>query len=354
MAQNIDAYNKNGGVNHNGNDRISVAVPHDVSQWGALNIYILGNGMSFKVQNCQYTLASSTNDSSEYFDEAFIDGKIPIENISGIIVSTEMRTKKISELSAIGVPANNEVVNITKNIVAQLQSQGFKQETFSGVYELIDEYTTISNNTTLDFLEQDKQLIPIRKKIDSILSIAIEKLYKQKCRKENISVLDVIELYNNRNLPIYDESDIVKECNANTIQEFSINEIDKTQESENQEANATTEDKNKDILQYETIQKSEMSLMVIPEKKRITNWFKEIWTSIKEKFHKDRNTIKKQDEEIHPNNKVITNNLKYLVVDNSNNQIEKKALELIKKKGQYEATKTLAKRNGIETNGERN
>ncbi|MCI8471306.1 MAG: hypothetical protein HFJ35_07670 [Clostridia bacterium] len=360
-AQNIDAYNKNGGVNHNGNDRISVAVPHDINQWGALNLYILENGISFKVQDCPYTLASATNNSSEYFDEAFIDEQIPVENISGIIVNSELRTKKIRELSTIGSPANNEVVNISKNIIRQLQAQGIKEEEFNDVYELIDEYTTIFNNTNLDFLEQDKQLLLIRKKIDSIISMAVEELYKQRCGKEDVSVLDIIELYNDKNLPIYDENDIIRECNGKIVKEFSANELDTTinenQEVEEHKLNAIIESEKKPSLEYETIQfqEQEKSLTVIPEKKRITTWFKEKWILIKERFSNHKNIMKKHDEKIESNNsnKGITSNLKNLKVNNKNNQIEKKALESIKRKEQFEIAKKLAKKKNIETNNEK-
>ena len=235
MAEGIYAYNKNGGVNHNGNDRISVAIPHDVSRWGALNLYILGNGIAFKIENCDYVLASKTQNASEYFDEAFIDKKIPVESITGIIVNSKMSTKKISELSTIGTPANSEVVKTTINIMEQLKSKGIDEEKFQGINELIGQYERIYNDLGLEFMEQDVKLATIKEKIDSILSKAVEEHYKKECKKDEVSVLDVINLYNDRKLPVYNENDIINECKGRKVQqEIELNENESLQIKEEQ------------------------------------------------------------------------------------------------------------------------
>ena len=203
----IDGFEVNGTWCYNGQNNISVAIPHK-DNFGALRVYIMDGGISFYIRNVSYTLASETNHDSGYPDEAFVFDEIPKNRISGIIVNSNIRKKKISQLSILGKPAYESIVPIAKSALAVLSKIGIDFD------ELLNQLNTILEDESLDSFAREKRIQLIKNKIDSELAKMVEVYYKTKLGKDDLDVMDVINHFNTLDLPILDENDVRKQCSG--------------------------------------------------------------------------------------------------------------------------------------------
>ena len=207
----INGFAVNGEWCFNGKDNISVAIPHK-DNFGALRVYIMDGGISFYIRNVSYTLASETNHDSGYPDEAFVFDEIPKNRISGIIVNSNIRKKKISQLSILGKPAYESIVPIAKSALAVLSKIGI--EVPNDFDELLNQLNTILEDESLDSFAREKRIQLIKNKIDSELAKMVEVYYKTKLGKDDLDVMDVINHFNTLDLPILDENDVRKQCSG--------------------------------------------------------------------------------------------------------------------------------------------
>lgn len=207
----IDGFEVNGTWCYNGQNNISVAIPHK-DNFGALRVYIMDGGISFYIRNVSYTLASETNHDSGYPDEAFVFDEIPKNRISGIIVNSNIRKKKISQLSILGEPAYASIVPIAKSALAVLSKIGI--EVPNDFDELLNQLNTILEDESLDSFAREKRIQLIKNKIDSELAKMVEVYYKTKLGKDDLDVMDVINHFNTLDLPILDENDVRKQCSG--------------------------------------------------------------------------------------------------------------------------------------------
>lgn len=207
----IDGFEVNGTWCYNGQNNISVAIPHK-DNFGALRVYIMDGGISFYIRNVSYTLASETNHDSGYPDEAFVFDEIPKNRISGIIVNSNIRKKKISQLSILGEPAYGSIVPIAKSVLAVLSKIGI--EVPNDFDELLNQLNTILEDESLDSFAREKRIQLIKNKIDSELAKMVEVYYKTKLGKDDLDVMDVINHFNTLDLPILDENDVRKQCSG--------------------------------------------------------------------------------------------------------------------------------------------
>ena len=207
----IDGFEVNGTWCYNGQNNISVAIPHK-DNFGALRVYIMDGGISFYIRNVSYTLASETNHDSGYPDEAFVFDEIPKNRISGIIVNSNIRKKKISQLSILGKPAYESIVPIAKSALAVLSKIGI--EVPNDFDELLNQLNTILEDESLDSFAREKRIQLIKNKIDSELAKMVEVYYKTKLGKDDLDVMDVINHFNTLDLPILDENDVRKQCSG--------------------------------------------------------------------------------------------------------------------------------------------
>ena len=210
----IDGFAVNGEGHYNGKNNISVAIPHD-DNFGALRVYIMNRGISFYIRDVLYTLASETNHDSGYPDEAFVFDEIPNNQISGIIVNSNMRKKKISQLSIIGKPGYASIIPVDKSTLIALSKFGIVEP--NNFDELLNQLNTTLEDTSLDFLEREKKIDQIRNKIDSELAKMVEVYYKTKLGKDNLDVMDVINHFNTLDLPILDENDVRTQCRGKQL-----------------------------------------------------------------------------------------------------------------------------------------
>ena len=172
----------------------------------------MDGGISFYIRNVSYTLASETNHDSGYPDEAFVFDEIPKNRISGIIVNSNIRKKKISQLSILGEPAYGSIVPIAKSALAVLSKIGI--EVPNDFDELLNQLNTILEDESLDSFAREKRIQLIKNKIDSELAKMVEVYYKTKLGKDDLDVMDVINHFNTLDLPILDENDVRKQCSG--------------------------------------------------------------------------------------------------------------------------------------------
>ena len=207
----IDGFEVNGTWCYNGQNNISVAIPHK-DNFGALRVYIMDGGISFYIRNVSYTLASETNHDSGYPDEAFVFDEIPKNRISGIIVNSNIRKKKISQLSILRKTAYESILPIAKSALAVLSKIGI--EVPNDFDELLNQLNTILEDESLDSFAREKRIQLIKNKIDSELAKMVEVYYKTKLGKDDLDVMDVINHFNTLDLPILDENDVRKQCSG--------------------------------------------------------------------------------------------------------------------------------------------
>ena len=210
----IDGFSVNGEMHYNGKNNISVVVPHD-DNFGALRVYILDGGISFYIKDAYYTLASNTDHDSGYLDEAFVFDEIPKNQISGIIVNSNIRKKKISELSIIGNPGYASIVPIVKSTLTTLSKFGIPKPKNLDV--LLNQLNTALEDMSLDFLELGNKIDKIKNKINRELGKMVEVYYKTKLGKNNIDVMDIINHFNTLDLPILDENDVKTQCSGKKL-----------------------------------------------------------------------------------------------------------------------------------------
>lgn len=254
MSEGIDGYTKQFD-GYNGSDRISVVIPHEadehwqkyIIQADALGMFILKGGISFKIENCPYTIAKDTEWGTDLEDEGFVSEQIPKENITGIIVSSNMRNKKISEFSFLGANKTEQAIPNVRKLMQYLIDQGVTEERFEGIENLIDEYEStkkarceLFDANDMGFTKKDVELREITVKMDKMIANGFEEFYKQKCNKSQVTVMDVVDLYNDRELPIYDENDVVQECKG--IEIPSTEKIAEESSVESQEEVITQEE----------------------------------------------------------------------------------------------------------------
>ena len=210
----IDGFEVNGTGGYNGQNNISVAIPHE-DNFGALRVYIMDGGISFYIRDVSYTLASETNHDSGYVDEAFVLDEIPKNRISGIIVNSNIRKKKISQLSILGNPAYGSIIPIAKTTLAVLAKIGIEGP--NNFDELLNQINTTLEDESLDYSERKKKILQIKNKIDSELAKMVEVYYKTKLGKDDLDVMDVINQFNTLGLPILDENDVRKQCSGKQL-----------------------------------------------------------------------------------------------------------------------------------------
>ena len=209
MAKGMDGYIKQFD-GYNGSDKISVVIPHEPDknwekyiQADALGMFVLEGGISFKIEDCSYTSAKEVGSKTPLFDEGFVEGNIPSSKITGIIVTQKTRKKRISDLSILGVnDTENAIINVRK-IMQVLMKQGIQSEEFDEIECLIPQYENAKKAyeetlklDDIDFIKRKAEMNNIMRNID----------------KSPISVMDIVETYNERRLPILDENDVVQEC----------------------------------------------------------------------------------------------------------------------------------------------
>ena len=112
-------FSVNGELAFNGNNCISIVIPHEDTQAGAIKLYTF-TGISFLITNEKYIHAYYTNSYSGLFDEGYVNHSIPVSNLSGIIVPTHLKDQKISELSIFKDIAWSSIVPITQSIINTL------------------------------------------------------------------------------------------------------------------------------------------------------------------------------------------------------------------------------------------
>ena len=260
MSEGIDGYTKQFD-GYNGSDKISVVIPHEADEYwqqyivqaDSLGMFVLKGGISFKIENIPYTIAKSTERGTNLEDEGFVYDRIPKENITGIIVSSKIRDKNISELSFLGANRTEQAIPNVRKLTQFLIEQGIDEEEFEEIEDLISEYENAKEKgvnlfapNDINFLKKDAELREITVRMDKIIANGFETLYKQKCNKSSVNVMDVVNLYNDRELPIYDENDIVQECKGlripsleKSIEESSVESQEEKEFSEEEEGNKT-------------------------------------------------------------------------------------------------------------------
>lgn len=212
----IEGFSVNSSGHYNGSNNISVAIPHD-DNFGALRVYILDGGISFYIKDVDFVLASNTRSDSGFADEGYVVDSIEKKQIEGIIVNSNIRSKKISELSVIGKPGYGSIIPITESTVNQLRSRGIN---INGTLESLEkQLIDVKDNVEMDFLDRKKKIEDLRNQIDVLLGEAVQELYNKKLQKDNATVMDVIHHYNHYKLPILDENDVKNQCNGIRLQQ---------------------------------------------------------------------------------------------------------------------------------------
>lgn len=209
------AFSVNSSQAFNGNNNISIVIPHEDTKSGAINIYVF-NGISFLITNEEYSHAYYTNSYSGIFDEGYVDHPIPPSNLSGIIIPTHLKNKRISELSLLKDVGTNSVVPIAQSIINTLIENGVDPKSFTDTQDLIACYDTINNDYNLSFDQRDQARDQLQIKLDTSLGQKLESYYQEQLGKQDITLIDVIDFYNQSHLPIYDENDVQEQCNGYT------------------------------------------------------------------------------------------------------------------------------------------
>lgn len=212
----IEGFSVNGSGHYNGSTNISVAIPHDDNS-GALRVYILDGGISFYIKDVDFVLASNTRSDSGFADEGYVADSIEKKQIEGIIVNSNIRSKKISELSVIGKPGYGSIIPITESTVNQLKSCGININGNLG--NLKKQLIDVIDNSEMDYFDREKKIEEIRNQIDRLLGEAVQELYNKKLKKDNATIMDVIHHYNPYELPILDENDVKNQCKGIKLQQ---------------------------------------------------------------------------------------------------------------------------------------
>lgn len=239
LARNYDGYNLN--------DTVSVAEsPSKLQAHGAFNVYIK-SGISFIIKNIPvdgigafkpphddshenyyekdpfivaFNKLNKTNIStlrlmkmnsyhsvnsrnSGFEDEVYIKHKVPIENISGIMIPEESLDRWISELplelSTIGA---GFIQNRCQKLFTDLEQEtGYKADQ-TQFKELIEMRSKI-NNTEIDFPEKDKIEKKIFNTMDKIVQENIEKGFALKMGKEQVTLRDILKKYLPEGMKLY-------------------------------------------------------------------------------------------------------------------------------------------------------
>ena len=189
---------------------VSVALPHD-TEGGNLKSDILNGGISFKTKPIDIEIPRFGSVSP---DVGYIPDCISLNQIDGIIVNSSLRTKKISELEPIGHNSYASCPDIAFNIFSKLKGEvDFSSEQTANFQDLLDSY-----NASISVFDIDN-CYKIKKQLNTFLSSAMERWYQQKLGKEDISVMDIVEHYNQEKFPIYDENDVKAQCVGKSVPE---------------------------------------------------------------------------------------------------------------------------------------
>lgn len=212
LGSEIDGFEINSLGHFNGRNRVSVVIPHDADDdfYSALKVYILDGGISFYIKGVDYIPSISTDNYSSFPDEGFVNLKIPKNNIAGIVVNSNIRSKQIRDLSVIGNPGTGSVIPIVQSTVSVLKKSGI--DISQNLISLEDEFRELYSSSSLEFESKLQRMNQTTHQMDAILAQAVELYYKKKLSKENINVMDVIDYYNVGKLPIYDENDVKNQC----------------------------------------------------------------------------------------------------------------------------------------------
>ena len=135
------------------------------------------------------------------------------------------REKKISELSFLGANHTEQAIPNVRNLMQLLMQQGISHEHFNEVEELICQYEIAKstyneslNTNNVDLIKRKAEMDNVMRNINRIIANYFEKIFEQMCGKSPVTVMDVIGLYNDKRLPIYDENDVEQECKGIEIE----------------------------------------------------------------------------------------------------------------------------------------
>ena len=199
-----ELYSKNFG-GYNQNNMISMAISPSVYgtyKHGAYGVFI-SDGIGFVLKGCQGIRSSSTNHHSGFDDEEFHIGSIPVSNIIGIILNKELSQKKATDLQLFKGMGTGFVDSTCDVIIKYLRKNGIEDINIEEINNIKNEKNTLDSQG-LDFLDKMKREEMLIAELNSIIVNYLEKFFKQVLGKDDISIMDIIEHYNDRRLPIYD------------------------------------------------------------------------------------------------------------------------------------------------------
>ena len=228
-SNNVELYSKNYG-GYNQDNMISMAIsPSEFGTYkhGAFGVFI-SRGIGFVLKDCQGIRASRTNHDSGFADEEFHIGSIPTSNIAGIIINKELSQKRVTDLHLFDEMGTGYVDSTCETIIKYLQKNcGIKDINMDEINNII---TTKNNlgSQDIDFFDRMKQEKELISKLNTVLVGYIDRHFKQLLGKEEVSIIDIVEHYNEEHLPIYDETGALiehKELSTTDIVEHNNDEI---------------------------------------------------------------------------------------------------------------------------------
>ncbi len=221
-----ELYSKNYG-GYNQNNMISMAISPSVFgtyKHGAYGVFI-SDGIGFVLKDCQGIRSSTTNHHSGFDDEEFHIGSIPVSKITGIILNKGLSQSKVTDLQLFKGMGSGFVDSTCDVIIKYLQKNGIEDINIEEINNILNKKNTLDSQG-LDFLDKMKREEMLIAELNSIIVNYLEKYFKQVLGKDDISIMEIIEHYNDRRLPIYDELGILInhiEINPNSAVKNALN-----------------------------------------------------------------------------------------------------------------------------------
>ena len=197
----------------------------------AFNIWIK-NGISFVIVGEKVFEAMRNSHESIRPDESIVYDKIKPDDIVGIMLPRESLSKKVSELNA----------NLDNTAIEQGEPTWFLRKLeyifkylkddlgyVADYTDVIREIKDIISKPNDESIESGMEMFSLvmevaTNRLNKIMQNHIAKAYSKKLGKKDVRLIDVIEMYNKKELPVYDVEDgieidlkeIIKEIDRNT------------------------------------------------------------------------------------------------------------------------------------------
>ncbi len=161
-----------------------------------IGISFIIKGLSNKrLDNKSYNLISE--------DELFYNGTISPNNIFGIVLSSRIQNKSISQLRILNYVGYAYIEN-TVNKIIQYMSKNVELDTIA-LYNWINKKEQLTQDDLIKSKDKRVQIKEITEQIDTLLSLHIEEYFKKIMNKESITVKEVVNFITQGKIVLFDE-----------------------------------------------------------------------------------------------------------------------------------------------------